>query len=112
MTWKVAVETYFKELLRHSSGGNEEHPKHLGHDIRCPDRDRNQAPPQYKSAALPLEPTRSVSLVLFTLHNERIKSVLGNSESNKKQEENIPGKGTHCEGHRTTLSLCTFENAR
>lgn len=81
----------FKELLRHSSGGNEGHPKHLGHDIRCPDRDWNQAPPEYKSVALALEPTRSASLVLFTLHNERIKGVLGNSESNKKQDENIPG---------------------
>jgi hypothetical protein len=81
MKWKEAVHIYFKVLSQHSSGRNGENPKHVGRDIRCPDRNWNQT--------TPLDQTRSVSLVLFTWHNDRIKAYWAIQNALQKNKREI-----------------------
>jgi hypothetical protein len=53
--WTEMVFASFEVLTRHSSGRTEESMKTLNQDIRCPGRDLNQEPPEYKSELFQLE---------------------------------------------------------
>jgi hypothetical protein len=57
--WEDGAEAYFKALHQPPPGGTETTTKpRQGH--RCAGREPKQAPPEYKTHALPLEPNSSV----------------------------------------------------
>jgi hypothetical protein len=55
--WKEAVVAYSKLPSWHFLGETGENEENHNQDSRCPARDSNQAPSEYKSDALPPHPT-------------------------------------------------------
>jgi hypothetical protein len=56
---KESAVAKFQLVPRNISGRTEENTKNLSQDSRCPVRNSNWAPPEYKSEASPLDPTCS-----------------------------------------------------